>query len=203
MLVRLLCLGISAITVVVGASAQETAAPGRESDAKETPGSQDSRKLLEEVLMARLTRELALDGEQTVLMVRHLAEYRERMAALRRERMQLVRALRESVRESKDEATIETRLNALLTHDQKLAEARTAFLNPEDLELTAWQQARLFLFVQDFEGDMRRLLKRAQDRRQGAANPRDRKNPHTEMAPPNSTPEDTAETGTENAGPVQ
>ena len=206
-MIRFLLSSGMAIALAMGAVVADAAGPdGDTADRESAPArerDQDSRKLLEEVLMARLTRELALDGEQTVLMVRHLAEYRERMAALRRERTVLVRALRESVRESKDESLIESRLEELLAHDGKVAAARTGFLDPESLELTAWQQARLFLFIQDFEGDMRRLLKRAQDRQQGAATQKDRKLSPPEDATAETPPGGKGAEGTPAGAPVE
>jgi hypothetical protein len=127
----------------------------------------ESRKLLEEVLMARLTRELALDEEQTVLMVRHLAEFRDKMAAMRRERMVLARGLRQAVREGKDEKAIGKVLEEVVAHEEKMAVARREIVEFEGFELTTWQKAKLYLFIVDFESDMRHLLKQAQERRQG------------------------------------
>lgn len=127
----------------------------------------ESRKLLEEVLMARLTRELALDEEQTVLMVRHLAEFRDKMAAMRRERMVLARGLRQAVREGKDEKAIGKVLEEVVVHEEKMAVARREIVDFEGFELTTWQKAKLYLFIVDFESDMRQLLKKAQERRQG------------------------------------
>jgi hypothetical protein len=132
---------------------------------KRGEGTTESRKLLEEVLMARLTRELALDESQTVLMVRHMAEYRDRMLALRRERGEKMRALRQAVREGDDEAGIEALMEEVLALNQKVASARNSFLDFQGFELTIWQQARLVVFLNDFEGDMRRLLHRARERR--------------------------------------
>ena len=127
----------------------------------------ESRKLLEEVLMARLTRELALDEEQTVLMVRHLAEFRDKMAAMRRERMVLARSLRQAVREGKDETAIGKVLEQVVVHEENMAVARREIVDFEGFELTTWQKAKLYLFIVDFESDMRQLLKQAQERRQG------------------------------------
>lgn len=145
--------------------------PAPEKTGGETPGreerSTESRKLLEEVLMARLTRELALDEEQTVLMVRHLAEFRDNMAALRRERMVLSRNLRQAVREGKDEEAIAKVLEEVVAHEEKAAEARREIVDFDGFELTTWQKAKLYLFIVDFESDMRRLLKQAQERRFG------------------------------------
>lgn len=130
---------------------------------------QDARKLLEEVMLARLTKELALDEEQSVLLLRYLSEHREAMASMRKERAQLVRALREAVRESKDEDQIASLLAEVNGQDEKIATARREFQEFTGLELTVWQRARLFLFTQEFEADMRRLLKQAQQRREDDA----------------------------------
>lgn len=146
---------------------QEKPSPG---PAKSPAGQEivtDSRKLLEEVLMARLTRELALDESQTVLLMRHMVEYRDRMIALRRERAEKMRDLRQAVRESKDEAHIAGLLEGVVAINQKYSVARDDILNFNGFELTTWQKARLLLFLNDFEGDMKRLLRRAQERKAG------------------------------------
>ncbi len=162
------CFALALILVIAPVFADD---PAPEKGSEEAPGREErateSRKLLEEVLMARLTRELALDEEQTVLMVRHLAEFRDNMAALRRERMVLSRNLRQAVREGKDEEAIAKVLEEVVAHEAKAAEARREIVDFDGFELTTWQKAKLYLFIVDFESDMRRLLKQAQERRFG------------------------------------
>ena len=172
------CCALALILAPAPAMAADPA-PGEKGEGKseikseaKNPGDEralESRKLLEEVLMARLTRELALDEEQTVLMVRHLAEFRDKMAALRRERMALARNLRQAVREGKDEEAIGKLLEEAVAHEEKAAVARREIVDFEGFELTTWQKAKLYLFIVDFEGDMRRLLRQAQERRFGHA----------------------------------
>lgn len=167
------CLAVLALILAVApAFAAEPAPPEKGKGKSEAKAADDaraieSRNLLEEVLMARLTRELALNEEQTVLMVRHLAEFRDKMASLRRERMVLARELRQAVREGKDDAAIGKLLEAVVAHEEKAAMARREIVDFEGFELTTWQKAKLYLFIVDFEGDMRRLLKQAQERRAG------------------------------------
>lgn len=148
----------------------DTHAPGDE-------GSVDSRKLLEEVLMARLTRELSLNEEQSVLMVRHLAEFREKMADIRRERMALARNLRLALRDNKDDETVGKLLEEVVACEEKATAERRKFVNFEEFKLSTSQKARLYLFIVDFEGDMRRLLKQAQERRLGHGMKPGRDNP--------------------------
>lgn len=145
-------------------AAPEASAAG---DGSQGKGHADSRKLLEEILMARLTRELALDGEQAILLVRHLTEFRDQMAALRRERGEKLRALRQVVRESKDESRIKQVMEEVRAANEKSMALRNDVLDFDGFELTTWQQARLLVFLNDFEADMRRLLRRAQERRAG------------------------------------
>lgn len=170
-----LCLALLALILAVApAFAAEPAPPEKgkgkgEAKAADDARAAESRNLLEEVLMARLTRELALNEEQTVLMVRHLAEFRDKMAALRRERMVLARELRQAVREGKDEAAIGKLLEEVVAHEEKAAVARREIVDFDGFELTTWQKAKLYLFIVDFEGDMRRLLKQAQERRASRA----------------------------------
>lgn len=128
-------------------------------------GNADSRELLEEILMARLTRELALEDEQAVLLVRHMTEFRDQMMALRRERGEKMRALRQAVRESKDESRIQHLMEEVRAVNEKSMVARNDVLDFDGFELTTWQQARLLVFLNDFEADMRRLLRRVQEHR--------------------------------------
>lgn len=196
------CCALALILAVAPAFADE---PAPEKGSEEAPGREErateSRKLLEEVLMARLTRELALDEEQTVLMVRHLAEFRDNMAALRRERMVLSRNLRQAVREGKDEEAIAKVLEEVVAHEAKAAEARREIVDFDGFELTTWQKAKLYLFIVDFESDMRRLLKQAQERRFGrgqkAAPPQESADGETGGAAESAAADDAADT----AGP--
>ncbi len=150
-------------------------------------GVAESRKLLEEVLMARLTRELSLEDGQTVLLVQHMTEFRDRMIALRRERAQRLNALRKAVRESKDEERIGDLMEKVRALNKKTALARDDVFDFEGFELTVWQRARLLIFLSDFEGDMRRLLHRARERRSGASprrlRPRDGFHPDARRMP--------------------
>jgi len=154
-----LCLFLAFVTSSTFGAEQD----GRTLRKKEAIG--ESRKLLEEVLMARLTRELALEETEAILMVRHMTELRDRMISLRRERSEKMRSLRQAVRESKDENRIDVLMEEVLSVNQKTSDAKTDLLNFDDFELTTWQKARLLIFLNDFEADMRRLLNRAKERR--------------------------------------
>jgi len=54
-----------------------------------------TRELLAQVMIARMSRELALDDEQTVLLVRRFSEFREQVRERQRQRAEMARDLDE------------------------------------------------------------------------------------------------------------
>ncbi len=125
---------------------------------------EDTRNLVETVMMVRLTEELQLDDEQTVVMVRRLRNLKAELGALRKSRGDLYRQLKDSVREKAADADILTQLNALIEHDRKLETFKQDRANELGEGLTTRQQAQLYIFLSEFEGDMRHLVHRAQER---------------------------------------
>lgn len=125
---------------------------------------EDTRNLVETVMMVRLTEELQLDDEQTVIMVRRLRQLKDEVVALKKARGELYRQLKDAVRDHAPDADIQARLQALLEHDRKLE----TFKQDKALELgeglATRQQAQLYIFLSEFENDMRHLIHRAQDR---------------------------------------
>lgn len=151
----------------VAPPAAPEAAPQNPPPAGPGPGramNESTRELLEQVMVARLSKELTLDDEQTVLLVRAVSEFRDQMADLRRQRMQLSNELKGLVKEGKDNDAIEAKLQVLISHDEKTAVARRDLFERASAGLTPWQRAKLYLFMGDFEGEIKRLLKKAQDR---------------------------------------
>ena len=124
-----------------------------------------TRELLEQVMMARISNELALDDAQTVLLVRRFSELREKVQQLRRQRAKLAGELREAVEKKTDEAAIEEKLGALLELDKAAMALKSEMTARAGEGLTPWQRAKLYLFMEDFDSDMRRLLMRAQEGR--------------------------------------
>lgn len=147
----------------------QAATPSRPAGERRRTGpGQETRQLLEQVMIARLSKELSLDDEQTVLLVRRFAEQKQEIVSLNRERQARMRALGAAVDEGKDEDLIEERLAAVRDIDTKLHIAKTATLESLGEGLTAWQRARLYLFLMQFENDMKRLLQQARERSQPA-----------------------------------
>jgi hypothetical protein len=115
-------------------------------------------------MMARVSKELALDEPQTVLLVRAFTEFRDQMAELRRHRNQILNDLKNLIREGKDNAAIQSKLDTLIAHDERVAAARRELYERAGADLTPWQRAKLYVFMSDFEAEVRRLVKKAQER---------------------------------------
>ena len=127
----------------------------------------EMREILEQVMVARLSKELALDDEQTVLLVRQFSGYRERVHELQKQHSELVKDLKASVEEGTDGQAIEDKLEAIMAHDEKILSAQREVYELAGGELTAWQRAKLYIFITDFQGEMRNLIRRARERHQG------------------------------------
>ncbi len=119
---------------------------------------------MEHVMMARLSKELDLDDEQTVLMVRRLADVKEQTEKAKRKRMRLMREIHETASEDRNDPGIGAKLDSLIATDRELIEARFEAFEKASEGLDDWQRARLYVFVQEFDSDMRRLVSRARDR---------------------------------------
>lgn len=123
-----------------------------------------TRELLEQVMIARMSRELALDDEQTVLLVRRFSEFREQIRERQRRRAEMARDLHDELRKSKDNADIQAKLEVLMAFDAETEQLRRGVFDAAGADLTPWQRARLYLFVGEFESEMRNLLQQARER---------------------------------------
>lgn len=159
---------IAMLLAVVTAEAQpprdQAAPPVHGGPGLARPMNDATRELLEQVMMARVSKELALDEPQTVLLVRAFTEFRDQMAELRRHRNQILNDLKNLIREGKDNAAIQSKLDTLIAHDERVAAARRELYERAGADLTPWQRAKLYVFMSDFEAEVRRLVKKAQER---------------------------------------
>lgn len=128
-------------------------------------------ELIQSVMAAKLSRELGLNEEQTVLMVRRFSEFRDQLNDMKRRRQEKLKALRSALREHQPDETIETALQDLIAHDLKTLEFRKDAYQKAAGNLTTSQRAKLYVFISDFEGDMRRLIQKAREHQQGLNRP--------------------------------
>jgi len=135
----------------------------------------DIRSLVETVRMVRLSRELGLTDEQTVVLVRQYNEARENGVKVQRERHELMRELRGLVSANAPESDIDQKLEQLIAKDREALATRLDAFEKASVPLTPAQQARLYLFMGDFDKRMRTLIEtaRKQLREQRAESARD------------------------------
>ncbi len=134
-------------------------------------GSQDVRELVETVMLARMSRELELDDEQAVLLIRRFEDTKERIAELSEERSEAMEELRASIRDEEAEGVIGEKFERLVGLDTELAEAKLKAVTEVGEGFTVTQRAKLYVFVQEFDGEMRGLVDRARKRHRGMGPP--------------------------------
>ena len=128
------------------------------------PPDAKTRELLEQVMMARLSKELELSEEQTVILVRKFTEYREQARELRKKRYELLRQLQTQLKENKEDAGIAAKLEEIKQQDDSITQARRDLFTRASEGLAIWQQARLYVFMDEFESELRRVVQRAKEK---------------------------------------
>lgn len=127
-------------------------------------GEDDVRTLVETVRMVRLSQELGLTDEQTVVLVRQYNEIKEETARMHRERQERTRELRELVASGASDEKIEATLAELVEIDKRVQMMRFDVFERAAPALTATQKAKLYMFMGDFERHMRLMIERARER---------------------------------------
>lgn len=154
------------------------------------PGEWDkegAKEMVETLMMARLSRELKLNDEETILMVRRVEEFKEKTAQLRKERGGLVKDLRDAVASGAPDADIEAKTKALIEADRKLSDARFGMFDEAKKGLSAVQSAKLYVFMSEFENQLRRLVQQARERVRGGREMMGPEGPEGPMPPPGDT----------------
>lgn len=135
---------------------------------------EENREMIEQIMISRITRDLNLNDEQSVILMRRFGELREQQMQLRRERMEIMRELRPVLKQQQDEAKLKELMGRLQALNDKSAETeKTLRRAVEDMNLDIWQKARFEIFMNDFENQIRRLAQEAR----GGRPPLDRVGP--------------------------
>jgi hypothetical protein len=125
---------------------------------------EDLREMVSTILMVRVSRSLELSDEQTVVMVKHMQEMRDELTKIYSERDEMTKALRElSEKEGASDDEISAKLQGLMEVDQKRAQAKRSTFEKVSAGLTPKQKAKLYLTLQEFEGQMRKMMVRAKE----------------------------------------
>lgn len=127
----------------------------------------DTEELMHALMMVRLSQRLGLDDEKTVILVRRMAEYKKNVKALDKDRREQLDAIRKALEEESREDKIEILLESLRKNDrERVSKQQDLFVQLAD-GLTKAQEAKLYVFISEFENDMRRLVQHARGRRYG------------------------------------
>ena len=150
-------------------SAQETSTepPSIEKAAKDGAPKENTVQLLEQVMLARISRELSIDDEQTVLIVRRFADYRETAREARQQRGKLLRELDEALKKSESSDGIEEKVRALQELELQMAREKNRHFDLVSAQLTPWQRGKLYLFLADFERELHRMVRHAKEKQEG------------------------------------
>lgn len=169
----------------VSAQPPEAPPPGNAENIPPGPPPQlveENRDMMQQVMVSRLTRDLGLNDEQSLLVMRRFGELGEQQRELRRKRMAVIQKLRPVLKQQQNEDALKQLMKELegIKRESAASEQtlRKAF---EDMNLDIWQKAKVELFLNDFESQMRRIVQQAQGRRPGMADPR-----HGRPGPPHA-----------------
>lgn len=162
----LLLIGVLAAAGIVRAQLPESpdeAPPPAEAPTDPAPPDRpladpEMRELIETVRMVHLSRQLGLDSEETVVMVRLFDRAREHAAQLNRERHDEMARLKEALRTDAAEERVQAALDRLIDLDKEIAGLRQRAFEEAGKNLDTRRRARLYILIHEFDADMRRLV---------------------------------------------
>lgn len=118
--------------------------------------------LIQSYMLVRLKTTLDLTDVQTLNLMKRIGIYKEQLPRLKFQKALLISQLRNRLAQSAPEELIQENLTQLLENDQKTVETLRSMITDAGDELAAPQRAKLYLFVGDFEDDIRRMAFHAQ-----------------------------------------
>ena len=133
----------------------------REDERASRRGPAEAREAMQRVRIRRLAETMDLEDEETEKLVQRMETHEEKQRELERELGQARRDLRRALREDEDEDTISEKLHeALELEGRKVLHRRDGYRGMTE-GFDVEQQARFYLFLPEFEQDMRRLVEHA------------------------------------------
>jgi hypothetical protein len=122
------------------------------------------RDMVSTIMMVRVSRSLELSDEQTVILVKHMQEMREETSKLYRQRDDVMASLRAQVgNEGATDDEVNAKLQELISIEDKRHQVKKDAFDKISAGFTAKQKAKLFITLQEFEGQMRRMVQRAKE----------------------------------------
>jgi hypothetical protein len=124
----------------------------------------EAQRLIEEVMIARMSRSLELSDEQTVRLVRVFAEHRDEMDRLNDEQRELKRTLRQLSQGKEPVEKLDETLEALRANEGRMMEARFKLFDDMRDGLPPEKQAKVYVFLDDFKNDIESMVHQARQR---------------------------------------
>lgn len=133
--------------------------------------SEENRRMLQQVLVSRLSLDLGLTDEQSIIFMRRFGELEQQQRDIRRERTEIMRRLRQVLKNQQDEAALHRLMGRLEDVNRKSeASEDTIRKSFEEMNLDVWQKAKVELFLSDFENQVRRVVQQARNAQPGMGN---------------------------------
>jgi hypothetical protein len=123
---------------------------------------QEVYKLIQSYMLVRLKDSLDLTDIQTVNLMKRIGDYKERLPRLKFYKGLLIAKLRILLKNSAPDKSVQNTLTELLDNEEKTVETLHNMITQAADDLTVAQRAKLYLFVGDFEEDIRRMAHHAQ-----------------------------------------
>ena len=123
---------------------------------------QELYDLIQSYMLVRIKRTLDLTDVQTLNLMKRVGKYKDQLTRLKFNEGLLVSQLRMLLSTSSTEASIQESLTQLLDNEQKTVATLLSMVTEAGDELSVAQRAQLYLFVGDFEEDIRRMAFHAQ-----------------------------------------
>ncbi len=125
----------------------------------------DPREIIEKVRIYKLTEELDLSEEQMTKLFPRLKEMRKNEQEFHKQRIEIVQKLKELLEEKAKEQEIIKTLSRLQELQKKRFESQLRELEEVKQILTPEQQARFIIFQEEFEKEIRDLIREVRGRR--------------------------------------
>lgn len=170
---RVLCIAVLIGQCCVNALAQETSKSkdlqtlhklieNRMGDADTPAGERELHQLVEKILVLRLYNAVELSDEKLQWLTRHLGSFKGKLTSMKFQCGTGREELRDCLDRGLPEDTIKLQLEALLKQERAIVKIHHEMIHEAGEDLTIAQTAKLYLFVGDFDGFIKKLILRAQ-----------------------------------------
>ncbi len=127
-----------------------------------------AHEVLEQIMLARIAKQLNLNDEQTVLLVRKFNEQRELLEKKNKQRNEIANDIKKLLQGESDENAkeLEEKLNLLVKTDIEIAELKYKWMDNLTMDLPLNSKVQLYLFFSDFENEIRKFLRKTYEWKQ-------------------------------------